>query len=60
MYGDLPKYATLLVISDTAVFKRDGKAYGFGPVVKEIDAMLHLFKEITWIGFNRQEQAFIL
>ncbi|MAM29632.1 MAG: hypothetical protein CMC13_11475 [Flavobacteriaceae bacterium] len=58
MYGDLPKYATLLVISDTTVFKRDGKAYGFGPVVKEIDAMLHLFKEITWIGFNRQAQAY--
>jgi len=56
MHGDLPKYDTLLVVSDTALFEKEGKTYGFGPVVKELEAMLDLFKQITWIGFKRQDQ----
>ena len=46
----------LLVISDTGVYVEHGIAYGFGPVVKEIEVFLTVFNTITWIAFNRSDQ----
>lgn len=52
MSGNLPKNRSLLVISDTSLCIEDGKVFGFGPVVIELEALLELFDQISWIGFQ--------
>ena len=47
----------LLVISDTGVFKTNSGFNAFGPVVKELEHLLEVFDEITWIGFNKKNQS---
>ena len=56
MSENLPTYSKLLVISDTGMYEQEGKVYAFGPVVKELDYFLTIFKDVTWIGFNRPDQ----
>lgn len=40
----------LLVISDTALFRKDGELMGFEPVVRELEVLATLFDEIVWLG----------
>lgn len=49
-------YNKLTIVSDTAIYQKDGKHYAFGPVVREIESIEHLFDNITWIGFNRLDK----
>jgi len=56
MPENLQKHSKLLVVSDTGMYQEKGKIYAFGPVVLELLEMLSLFKTITWIGFNREDQ----
>lgn len=56
MSEDIPYHAKLLVISDTGMFQKNNSVYGFGPVVKELEALV-IFKSIKWIGFNRPDQV---
>jgi len=52
----LPKnLRRLLIVSDTAMFEKGGQIYALGPVVREINSLLPLFRNVTWIGFNRPE-----
>ncbi|HRE79337.1 MAG TPA: glycosyltransferase family 4 protein [Flavobacterium sp.] len=46
----------LTIVSDTAIFHSNNSYYGFGPVVREIEFVEHLFDQITWIGFDRQDR----
>jgi glycosyltransferase involved in cell wall biosynthesis len=45
----------LTIVTDTAIYKIDGKYYAFGPVIRELEFIEHLFDEITWIGYNRPD-----
>lgn len=40
----------LLVVSDTSVYKEQGKLYGFEPVVRELESLTTIFDEIIWLG----------
>lgn len=53
MHKNLSKYSKLLVISDTGIFTTDKGYMAFGPVVKELEHLLDIFDEITWIGFEK-------
>lgn len=44
------KHNSLLIISDSGMCQKDGKAYAFGPVVMEVRFFLEMFDTITWIG----------
>lgn len=55
MPENISKYSTLLVISDTGLFYKNGSTFAFGPVVKELRE-LNCFEKIEWIGFNRKDQ----
>lgn len=46
----------LTIVSDTAIFYSNNFYYGFGPVVREIEFIDHLFDQITWIGYDRQDR----
>ncbi len=53
----IQKNTKLLVVSDTGMLiDNKGDLYAFGPVVKELNNLLLEFDEITWIGFNRENQ----
>lgn len=43
----------LLVISDTAMYRKGGKVYAYEPVLKELKALLSIFSSITWIGADK-------
>ncbi len=43
------------MVTDTAMVRKNGKIYAFGPVVRELDIFLALFESVKWIGFNRPE-----
>ena len=57
MSAHLPK-RKLLVVSDTALYKRGNSVYGFGPVVRELKELSMLFDEIVWLGCIEQEQLY--
>lgn len=42
----------LLIVSDTAVTKSTTQVLAFEPVVREIEALAHLFKSITWMVYR--------
>lgn len=46
----------LTIISDTALYCIKNDYFGFGPVVKEIQFIEHMFDEIVWIGFERNDR----
>lgn len=46
----------LTIVSDTSMFQNKNGAYAFGPVVRELEYIEHLFDEITWIGFDRSDK----
>ena len=56
MSKNLPSNPSLLIISDTGMYVKQGKVYAFSPVVHEIVCFLEVFDSITWIGFNRSTQ----
>jgi glycosyltransferase involved in cell wall biosynthesis len=45
----------LTIVTDTSIFKKDDGYYAFGPVIRELEYIEHLFDEITWIGFDRPD-----
>lgn len=45
-------YKQLVVISDTAIYKNDGKVFGFASVVQELEYIEDKFETIIWIGTN--------
>lgn len=45
-------YKQLVVISDTAIYKNDGKVFGFASVVHELEYIEDKFEAIIWIGTN--------
>lgn len=49
MPGDIRK-RTLLVVSDTAMYNRDGQLLVFDPVLRELNAIDDMFDEIIWLG----------
>ena len=46
----------LTIVSDTAIFYAENHYFAFGPVVREIEFIEHLFDQITWIGYDRQDR----
>ena len=56
MPENLSKYSKLLVVSDTGMFQNENHTFAFGPVARELNVLLELFTEITWIGFKREDQ----
>jgi len=52
MPGDISERPSLLVVSDTAMWRTNGPVAAFEPVVKEIEEIAHLFAKIYWIGFE--------
>lgn len=36
--------------------RKNGRVWAFGPVVREMDVFLGLFKKVVWIGFERTDQ----
>ncbi len=55
MPENISKYSTLLVISDTGLYYKNGLTFAFGPVLKELSE-LDCFERIVWVGFNRKDQ----
>ena len=56
MFGNLSGYKMrFLIVSDTAMYTSGGKNFAFGPVVREMETYHHLFNDIIWIGFERNE-----
>lgn len=49
-------YKRLTIVSDTALYQKDGSYYGFGPVVRELEEIEYYFDEIIWIGYNRPDK----
>lgn len=47
---------TLLIVSDTGMFIKQGKVYAFQPVVMEVLLFLEFFSHITWIGAQQDYQ----
>lgn len=45
----------LTIVSDTSLFESNGKYYGFGPVVRELEYIDDCFDEIIWIGYRRDD-----
>ena len=43
------------MVTDTAMVRKDGRIYAFGPVVRELDVFLELFESVKWIGFDRPD-----
>ena len=53
MQKHLSERPNLLIVSATPMrFSKDVGYEAFEPVVREIENMKHLFKNITWIGYN--------
>lgn len=46
----------LTIVSDTAMYRNANESFAFGPVVRELEYIEHLFDEITWIGFERSDK----
>jgi glycosyltransferase involved in cell wall biosynthesis len=40
----------LLIISDTAVYKKGNETFAYEPVVREIQSYAHIFDQIVWLG----------
>ena len=49
-------YKKLTIVSDTAIYEKNGKYFAFGPVVREIEAIEYLFEKIIWIGYKRNDR----
>ena len=43
------------MVTDTAMVRKDGRIYAFGPVVRELDVFMELFESVKWIGFDRPD-----
>mgnify|MGYP001327666253 FL=1 len=53
MHEHLSKRPNLLIVSDTPMrMVEDAEYEAYEPVVREIENMEHLFADITWIGYN--------
>lgn len=45
------------MVTDTAMVRKNGRIYAFGPVVRELEVFQELFRSVEWIGFERPELA---
>ena len=53
MHKHLSKRPNLLIVSDTPMRMANNAKYeAYEPVVREIENMEHIFADITWIGYN--------
>ena len=53
MHKHLSKRPNLLIVSDTPMrMAKNAKYEAYEPVVREIENMEHIFTDITWIGYN--------
>ena len=53
MHKHLSKRPNLLIVSDTPMrMVKDAEYEAYEPVVREIENMEHIFTDITWIGYN--------
>jgi len=53
MHKHLSKSPKLLIVSDTPMrMVKDGEYEAYEPVVREIENMENIFTDITWIGYN--------
>lgn len=43
------------MVTDTAMVRKAGRVYAFGPVVRELEVFAGIFGEIVWIGFDRPD-----
>lgn len=57
MSKDIFRRPNLLMVTDTAMVKKNGVIYAFEPVVREIIAFSDIFESIEWIGFNYPDRA---
>lgn len=55
MPSHLPELVDFLMITDTAMVRKNGKMYAFGPVVRELEVFQKLFRSVEWIGFECTE-----
>jgi len=56
MSEHLQESPSLLIVSDTAMFEKNGRVWAFGPVVREMSVFLNLFEKVVWIGFERKDR----
>lgn len=45
------------MVTDTAMVRKDGVVYAFGPVVRELGVFLELFDKIQWVGYSRPDMV---
>jgi glycosyltransferase involved in cell wall biosynthesis len=57
MPSHIPERPDFLMITDTAMVRKNGQMYAFGPVVRELEVFQELFRSVEWIGFERPELA---
>ena len=55
MSRNISKNSNLLMVTDTAMVRKDGVIYAFGPVVRELEVFDDIFENIMWIGFERRD-----
>ncbi len=55
MPGDIQK-RTLLVVSDTAMYRQDGRLLVFDPVLRELKVIEDMFDAIIWLGARTQRK----
>jgi len=51
----LQKRPSFLMVTDTAMVRKGGRVYAFGPVVRELEVFQNLFDKLEWIGFDRPD-----
>jgi len=56
MPENLPERPRLLMVTDTFLRFEEGEWKGFEPVVREVEALAHLFSSILWIGTDYGNQ----
>lgn len=52
MPDDISSRPSLLIVSDTAIWRKGDTYLPYEPVVRELESIGNLFSKITWIGFD--------
>jgi glycosyltransferase involved in cell wall biosynthesis len=55
MFNDLPKYSSLLIISDTPMWQTKDGVSVFEPTLREVEWLGEMFEHITWMGYGHGE-----
>lgn len=52
MLKNLPKYTSLLIISDTPMWRTEDGVSVFEPTLREVEWLSEMFERITWMGYG--------